>query len=127
MLLHDFQSRGRIERVVCPEIDRVLDELTRRRELSTFAADCRNAPEARLLAAARARERTKAAGPRQSVGVSQTALDACVAGVGSLRWADRTAYASLTDCPLAAAAPRPPEHAAQLCAEQDRREQDEAG
>ena len=45
--IHDFQSRRRIEEIVCRDIDHVLDELDDPRALAAFASDPSKSPEAR--------------------------------------------------------------------------------
>jgi hypothetical protein len=64
--IHDFQSRRRIEEIVCRDIDHVLDELDDPRALAAFASDPSKSPEARLLAGRRVLKRETAVSPRRS-------------------------------------------------------------
>lgn len=98
--LHAGQSGARLV-VVRRDIDTVHDliELDR---LVAFADDPANAPEARLLAAAKALatldEATQRRDPRNRTALlSRERIKASVAGVGSRNWQSRTHYASMLD------------------------------
>lgn len=125
--LHEFQSRDRIEKVVCPEIDLVLATDDPKR-LAAIAADVSKSPEARLAAGRRiACMASDAAGKHRSVpGVDVALVRAHTAGLDILHWADEDRYATILcgDPPTVhngpRAAPRPPE-----CGEALQRAKDE--
>jgi hypothetical protein len=110
--LHCFQDTERIERIVRPHIDRALDE---RDPVSLFqmAADPTIAPEARLAAASLVTAIcSPQVGAHRRSAVDLDLVEAAVAGIASLGWADPSRYVSLLCAP--GGAPRPPEQAAAI-------------
>jgi hypothetical protein len=106
--IHAGQSRERIERVVKPEIDAVL-AMGDAAALAGFAADCANAPEARLLTAAKVEAAfALAAEGRENRprGVDLERVAASVAGLASVGWRSPTHYASDLDVHTERAVPR---------------------
>lgn len=126
--LHDFQSRDRIEKVVCPEIDLVLATDDPKR-LAVIAADVSKSPEARLAAGRRIiAMATDASGKHRSVpGVDVALVQAHVAGLDHLTWADTNRYGTIlcSDPPLAhggqRASPRPRDYGEALRRAKDER------
>jgi hypothetical protein len=96
--IHDFQTAERIAEVVKPAIDYVcgLSDLD---HLADYAADCRNPPEARLLAAAKAEAAFELAADHREVrpDIDLERLRAHTAGLDSLNWANPSNYCSLFD------------------------------
>lgn len=119
--LHAFQSRERIERVVCPEIDQVMT-LAAPRRLAAIACDITKSPEARMAAADKVLERAAAATDRHRgvAGVDIVKVKASRAGLNTLNLADPARYGTLLQPeppPLqggARAPRRPAEHAEAL-------------
>ncbi|MGC1861903.1 MAG: hypothetical protein WA733_12465 [Methylocystis sp.] len=123
--IHDFQDAYRVERVVKPAIDLVHAE-NDILALAEYAGDVRNPPEARMFAAAKCRaahemaSETRTERPR----IDMQLLAARVAGLGSLKRADPSRYASIFEAepPLSHDAPRaarrPLDHAEALEAAQ---------
>ncbi len=98
--IHDQQPPERIERIVKPEIDSVLDRIDSPEALLEFAGDHTRSPEARLLAAAKieagfavAVEERRA----RPTGVSMEFVRAVVAGLNSQIWRSPTHYCSMFD------------------------------
>jgi len=110
--LHRFQSAERIAHIVHPDIDRALNERDPA-ALFEMVADPTVAPEARLAAASVVTAIClPQVGAHRRPPVDLDLVEAAIAGVTSLGWADPSRYASLL-CPLGGA-PRPPEQAAAL-------------
>lgn len=121
--IHDFQSRERIETVVCRELDEVLDIISTADALLDFAGDASKSPEARLAAADKLLKPAEiAAAGRQKSPVDAARVRAIVAGLASLEWSDPASYNSLlTNCSPGghAPAPRPEEYRDALIAAQE--------
>src|SRR5262249_12992141 len=103
--IEDQQSFERIG-LVKREIDRV-HRMSGPDELADYAGDARHAPEARMLAGARAEALWELAAEERRLrpGISLERLRAVTAGLGSRTWRDPDRYCSLLDLH--------PEHAAQ--------------
>jgi hypothetical protein len=107
--LHDFQSAERIDRVVKPEIDRVM-ETTNPAALLEMAGDCSLAPEARLTAATRYEAAYELAADDHGhtrAGFQLELVRARVAGLDTLMWTSLTCYGSDLDTPRAPGDDRP--------------------
>jgi hypothetical protein len=97
--LHDHQGPERLA-VVRAEIDFVLDKLEDVAALYAFAGDVANAPESRLLAAAKIQGIWQLRAERREVrpaGVSLEKVRAVVAGLNSEGWRDRNFFCSMLD------------------------------
>jgi hypothetical protein len=97
--IHDEQPRERIETVVKPEIDRVID-LGDVRRLFDFASDARNSPEARLLAGMKIEAIWQLKAEAREVrpaGITLENVHAVTAGLNSAGWRSRTHYGTLLD------------------------------
>jgi hypothetical protein len=112
--IHAFQPRERIEKIVVPEIDRAL-ALEGPAELARFALDSQNCPEARLTAEKRLLDLAGDANTNhRSIGkVDLAYVQACLAGLGVLDWADPARYDTLMNRDSSAPL-RSPELAAEL-------------
>ena len=97
--IEDQQSFERIELVKC-EIDRV-HRMSGPDELADYAGDVRHAPEAHMLASARAEALWELAAEERRLRptISLEGLRASTAGLGSRRWRDPERYCSLLDGP----------------------------
>jgi hypothetical protein len=95
--IEDQQSFERIG-LVKREIDRV-HRMNGADELADYAGDVRRAPEARMLAAARAEALWEIAAEERRLrpGISLERLRAATAGLGSRIWRDPDRYCSLLD------------------------------
>jgi hypothetical protein len=96
--IHDSQPRERIEAVVKPEIDIVV-EMVDPLQLFAFAADPMHSPEARLAAAARCEAAAGIVIARRERGpaVDIDKLRAAVAGLDSKVWQSPVFYGSDLD------------------------------
>jgi hypothetical protein len=98
--IHDQQPQTRVNCVVKPEIDHVLDDLSDISDLYNFAANAANSPEARLLAAAKIMaEFDLAVEERRArpLGITMEKVRAAVAGVDSQEWRSNFHYGSALD------------------------------
>jgi hypothetical protein len=121
--IHDYQTGDRVESLVQPSIDRVL-EITDPLQLFGICCDVSEPPEARLLARSLyfAKAEAKLAAHDTRLG-RLTRLEAATAGLDTLEWQDPDRHASLLDTwPTDATAPswRPPALARRLHAVQAR-------
>ncbi|KQT53677.1 hypothetical protein ASG43_17730 [Aureimonas sp. Leaf454] len=96
--IHDFQPPDRIQNVIKPAIDAVYG-LSDPLKLVAFAKDSRQPPEARLFAAARCEAIWELAAANREIrpNIDLQFVRAIVAGLGSLKWLQPSAYTSLLD------------------------------
>jgi hypothetical protein len=106
--IHDRQSRHRIDRVVKPEIDHVIDASSTA-ILAAWARDITKSPESRLLAAAKiiATFEIATAERRVRPEIDLEVIAASVAGLNSQRWRDHVSFCSALDVPAAPGQPGP--------------------
>jgi hypothetical protein len=107
--IHDQQPAERVERIVKPEIDLVLDKIEGVRELYDFARDVANCPEARLLAAAKIEgiwQLKAEAREARPPGVTLELVKAVVAGLAGQTWRDKYYYCTMLDVREVPGSPR---------------------
>jgi hypothetical protein len=105
--IHDQQQQDRIERVVKPEIDHVLDRLSGVTELFEFAASSLNAPEARSLALAKITAEFELAVEERRARPTKVTIEKVRAVAAMLARRDSRYYCGFWDVPPAPGAPRP--------------------
>jgi hypothetical protein len=95
--IHDCQPRERIETVVKPALDDVF-AMSGSDELLAYCGDYTKPPEGRLLAGAKLEAAlSMATASREGRRVDPDLVKARIAGLGSRRWRDPSAYGSLLD------------------------------
>ncbi len=96
--IHDCQPRERIERIVKPEIDRVID-LQEGQALAEWCRDVARSPESRLLANAKVRALFEIATDERRVrpAIDLAEVRGSVAGLAVQRWRHPRHYCSLLD------------------------------
>jgi hypothetical protein len=110
--IHDHQPRDRIDGVVKPAIDHVLDNLADARELMSYLADRYSPPEARILAGNTILAMLDVSAEtrwRRPPGVTREQVLAGLACLDSVKWRSPWHYGSLVDRGLPPGAPPLPE------------------
>jgi hypothetical protein len=110
--IHDQQPRHRIDGVVKPAIDHVLDDLTDAGALMSYAGNAYNPPEARILAGNKVLAMLDVSAEtrwKRPAGVTRAQVHATIACLDSQRWRSPRHYGSLVDLALPPGSPPLPE------------------